>query len=75
MDIDDDDNIQITDFINKNDVFLSPELKAANRIPFGAHYKTIYYSFGKLLLAISSYPFDISDCLSEEPVKRAIRFP
>lgn len=74
MEIDDSDNIVITHFINQRDLLLSPELRDA-AAPVSVHYKTIYYSFGKLLQTISDYPLDISDCILKEPEKRAIRFP
>jgi len=74
MEMDDADNIVITHFINKADDFLSPELMAMERIPFGVHYKTIYYSFGKLLQTIGDSSLDIGDCLLEDAEKRAIRF-
>ena len=61
--------------INTHNMFLSPELMEMDKVPFYIHYKTIYYSFGKLLQTISDYPLDISDCILEEPEKRAIRFP
>jgi hypothetical protein len=75
MEVDDMDNICITHFLNKSDLFLSPELKLVDRIPFGVHYKTIFYSLGKLLQTISDYPLDVTECLLEEPEKRGIRFP
>jgi hypothetical protein len=75
MEIDDSDNIQITHLINKEDVFLSPELKAADRVPIYVHYKTIYYSFGMLLQTISDFPLNVGECLLDEPAKRVIRFP
>jgi hypothetical protein len=76
MDIDEMDNIQITRFINKDDVFLSPELRAVDRIPVDVHYKTIYYSFGKLLQTISMSEFDdiVLKCTCLEPKERSIRF-
>jgi hypothetical protein len=75
MEMDEVDNIVITHFINKADPFLSPELIVAERIPFSVHYKTIYYSFGKLLQTISDSLLDVTDCLLDEPEKRTIRFP
>lgn len=75
MEIDDNDNICITHFLDKDELFLSPELRLADRPPFGAHYKTIYYSFGKLLQTICDSPLYVSECLLEEPEMRAIRFP
>ena len=75
MEIDDADNIVITHFINKDDPLLSPELRLMERVPFRVHYKTIYYSFGKLLQTISDFPLDVTSCLSEDPEKRIIAFP
>jgi hypothetical protein len=75
MDVDDSGIICITHLINKEDVFLSPELKLADRVPFGVHYKTIYYSFGKLLQTVGDSSLDVKECLLEDSEKRAIRFP
>jgi hypothetical protein len=75
MEIDDADNMEVTHFINKADLFISPELRSSERVPVCVHYKTIYYSFGLLLQTISDFPLDVADCLLEEAEKRAIRFP
>lgn len=74
MEVDDADNIEVTHFPNKDDLFISPELRGSERFPFRVHYKTIYYSFGKLLQTIGDYPLDVTDCLLEDAEKRAIRF-
>ena len=75
MEVDDADNMEVTHFINKSDLFISPELRSSERVPCYVHYKTIYYSFGKLLQTIGDSSLDVTDCLLEDAEKRAIRFP
>ena len=75
MEVDDADNMEVTHFPNRDDVFLSPEMRLMERVPFGVHYKTIYYSFGRLLQTFGDSSLDVTECLLEDAEKRAIRFP
>ena len=50
--IDEENNITIFYPFNKNELFVSPELKKATRLPINIHYKTSYFSFGCLLLYV-----------------------
>ena len=74
MEIDETDNMTITSFIKKDDEFISPELREIVKFPYCTHYKTIYYSFGKLLQFVSNHQFDDIECFNTDIIKRSIQF-
>ena len=76
LDIDKQDSIEITRPYLRNSEIVSPEVESSSTFPYSVHYKTIYYSLGKLVRIVSR-DFDadlLAQSLHIDPLQRKILF-